>query len=139
MLAVWKTWGLPSLLKEALMNGTILTGISADAICWFESGLIDSDEGVLGPIDCLGFLNGGCCPHYSLEPDRKPSYDALIAGRKMLPGFAIDDGAAIYFIDGSPERIVSATAKAMAYAVSSSSNNAKTELIKNAEIVDVTL
>ena len=42
MLAVWKDWGLDSLLKIAYEKGTIMCGVSAGAICWFESGITDS-------------------------------------------------------------------------------------------------
>ena len=36
MLAVWKDWGLVAILKEAYKSGTIMCGVSAGAICWFE-------------------------------------------------------------------------------------------------------
>jgi peptidase E len=38
MLAVWRDWELPALLREAWASGIILAGISAGAICWFEQG-----------------------------------------------------------------------------------------------------
>jgi peptidase E len=72
MLAVWREWNLPNLLQSAIQKGTVLAGISAGAICWFESGLTDSMQGDLMPLPCLGFLSGSCCPHYSGEPQRKP-------------------------------------------------------------------
>ena len=73
MLAVWKDWGLVEILKEAYESGTIMCGVSAGAICWFEYGITDSWEEELKIINCLGFVPGSCCPHYDEEPKRKPT------------------------------------------------------------------
>ncbi|PWG73685.1 peptidase E, partial [Enterococcus hirae] len=81
-----------------LDQGVILSGISAGAICWFESGLTDSFAGSLRAIDCLGMLPGSCCPHYSAEADRRPTYHRLIETGEMPAGIAIDDGAAVHFV-----------------------------------------
>src|SRR5262245_52796864 len=35
MLAVWREWGMPELLREAWESGIVLAGVSAGAICWF--------------------------------------------------------------------------------------------------------
>ena len=72
MLAVWKDWGLDAILKEAYLNGVIMCGVSAGAICWFEKGISDSWAHDLAIIDCLGFVRGVCCPHYDEEPNRIP-------------------------------------------------------------------
>ena len=42
MLAVWREWGLDSILYNAYLNGTIMSGVSAGAICWFDKGITDS-------------------------------------------------------------------------------------------------
>src|SRR5262245_43734347 len=42
MLAVWRDWALPEVLREAWESGIVLAGISAGAICWFEQGVTDS-------------------------------------------------------------------------------------------------
>ena len=72
MLAVWKEWGLDSILKEAYDKGVIMSGVSAGAICWFEKGITDSWAHDLAILDCLGFTEGVCCPHYDEEPNRRP-------------------------------------------------------------------
>ena len=41
MLAVWREWGLEKILKKAYLNGVIMSGVSAGAICWFEKGITD--------------------------------------------------------------------------------------------------
>jgi Peptidase E len=62
MLAIWKEWGLVKILKQAYESGTIMCGVSAGAICWFEQGITDSWEDELKIINCLGFVQGSCCP-----------------------------------------------------------------------------
>uniref|UniRef100_A0A6U3U521 Uncharacterized protein n=2 Tax=Ditylum brightwellii TaxID=49249 RepID=A0A6U3U521_9STRA len=38
----WKRLGLDKLLRDAMLRGTVLTGGSAGAICWFDGGHSDS-------------------------------------------------------------------------------------------------
>ena len=62
MLAIWRSCHLDTLLRQAWEKGTVLCGLSAGAICWFEYGHTDS-AGSLDPLECLGFLPGSCTPH----------------------------------------------------------------------------
>ncbi len=114
MLAVWRGWGLPDLLKEASASGTVLAGVSAGAICWFDQGVTDSWAEELRPIDTLGFLPGSCCPHYDGEVDRRPSYHRLLSQKSILPGVAIDDWTGVHFVDTEIHRVI-ATKPAAAY------------------------
>lgn len=118
MLAVWREWGLPELLREAWQAGIVLAGVSAGAICWFEQGVTDSWSDALYPLDCLGFLKGSCCPHYTLEADRRPSYSRMVAAGEVLPGYAVDDGAALHFVGDALHTVISACDGATAYRVS---------------------
>ncbi len=118
MLAVWRDWGLPGILKEAYDAGVVLGGQSAGAICWFEQGVTDSWADRLRPLDCMGFLTGSCCPHYDGEVERRPAYHALIQGGAIGPGYAIDDGVAVHFRNGRLERVVSKRPGSTAYYVS---------------------
>jgi dipeptidase E len=129
MLAVWREWHLPELLKRAMQRGTVLTGVSAGAICWFESGLTDSMQGDLMPLSCLGFLSGSCCPHYSGEPQRKPRFESYISKGTMPAGVAIDDGAAVHYVDGVPYRIAAGRAGAGAYLVAHATVGIKREAL----------
>ncbi len=117
MLAVWREWGLPELLREAWASGIVLAGISAGAICWFEHGVTDSFAGQLRALDGLGFLPGSCCPHYDGEVERRPAYHQLLLNGEIAPGFALDDGAAIHFIDTEVHRVVASRRGAKAYRV----------------------
>jgi peptidase E len=117
MLAVWHEWGLPALLHEAWVSGIILTGISAGAICWFAQGVTDSFAGALRPLTCLGFLPGSCCPHYDGEAARRPTYHQLLRTGKIASGFAIDDGAAIHFVNTDVHHVGASRRGATAYRV----------------------
>jgi len=96
-----------------------------------------SVEGTLGPMNCLGFIQGSCCPHYSGEPERKPTYEHLVNAGEISGGVAIDDGVAVHFIDGRVERVVSGIAGASAYDISLSSGRVITVPIESAEFVVV--
>jgi dipeptidase E len=116
MLAIWRVSGVDALLRSALERGTVLCGISAGAICWFEQGLTDS-FGSLDPMACLGFLPGSCCPHYDGEPDRPPRYRALIQEGALSTGYALDDGAALHYVDDAVAHIVTSRPAARAFRV----------------------
>lgn len=117
MLAVWREWGLDRILLKAANAGTVLAGISAGCICWFEQGLTDSIPGDLTLLPCLGYLKGACSPHYDGEANRRPSYHKLIGSGTMSAGVAYDDGAAGHYIDGELVRVVSSRPNAKGYKV----------------------
>ncbi|WP_440705934.1 Type 1 glutamine amidotransferase-like domain-containing protein [Heyndrickxia oleronia] len=117
LLALWKEWGLDHILRKAWEQGTILAGISAGSICWFEEGLTDSFGTSLEPIQCLGILKGSCCPHYDGEIERKPAYKKMIYSGKINSGVAMDDGVAIHYLDQKMNKIVSSRPEAKAYEV----------------------
>ena len=117
MLAVWREWGLPDILREAWEAGIVLTGRSAGAICWFEQGVTDSVADQLLPLACLGFLPGSCCPHYDGEAERGPSYHRFLLDQSITPGVAIDDGVGVHFRGTDLYRVVTPREKAAAYHV----------------------
>ena len=100
MLAVWREWKLDKLLLKAYNKGTILCGVSAGAICWFEQGITDSWASNLNTMDCLGFIPEMACPHYQEEKDRRPDVHTMLKNGKSGPGWAIDGGAAVQFKNG---------------------------------------
>ncbi len=116
LLALWRMHGLDGLLREAWQNGAVLGGISAGMLCWFEGGLTDSFGGLEALRDGLGFLEGTACPHYDGEPERRPTYQRLIAAG--LPGgYGADDGAALHFHGTRLVEAVSSRPQAAAYRV----------------------
>jgi peptidase E len=118
MLALWREWGLDSILREAWLSGVVMAGLSAGSLCWFEQGVSDAvAPGELRPIECLGFLGGSHCPHYDGEPGRRPAYHRLILEGELEAGYAVDDGAALHFIGERLAKIVSSRRLAKAYSV----------------------
>jgi dipeptidase E len=113
MIALWREWKLDLFLRAAWKAGRVLSGISTGAICWFEQGLTDSIPGKLTSLSCLGFLSGSCAPHYDGECARRPSFHRLIGAGKIISGVAIDDGAAIHYINSKLVRVVSSHSKAL--------------------------
>ena len=122
MLAVWRDWNLDKLLKIAYENGTIMCGVSAGAICWFDSGITDSWEEELKIMSCLGFVKGVCCPHYDEEPERRPTVHELIKDQEMDSCIAVDGGCALHLINEDPYRSVAFSEKKNAFLVSMKNN-----------------
>ncbi len=117
LLAVWRDWGLPDVLREAWEVGLMLSGVSAGAICWFEQGVTDSWAGRLAVLEGLGFVRGSYCPHYDGEPERRPAYHDFLLRGEISPGLAIDDRAAVHLVEGGVYRVVSWHPAATAYRV----------------------
>jgi dipeptidase E len=116
MLAIWRLHGLDTILREAWEAGTVLCGVSAGAICWFDATVTDSFGPQLERMDCLGFLPGSACPHYDGEELRRPRYRELVANG--LPGgLALDDGVAARFVGIELEEVVTARPEGRAYRV----------------------
>jgi dipeptidase E len=128
LLALWKDWGLDTILKKAWNQGILLAGISAGSICWFEEGVTDSYGEGLEPLSCLGFLKGSNCPHYDGEADRRPAYHKLIGANKIKAGIAADDGVAIHYVEQELNKIVSSRPTSKAYRVSYEHKVIETEL-----------
>jgi dipeptidase E len=118
MLLIWRERGIDRILWEAAENGTILCGVSAGSICWFQSGVSDSLAAqAFLPLQCLGWLPGSNCPHYDSEINRRPVYRDLIAKGALPSGYAADDGVGMHFIGTRLAHIVSSRAAARAYEV----------------------
>ncbi len=130
LLALWREWKLDEIMREAWEQGTVLAGVSAGSICWFEEGITDSVPGPLTPLRCLGFLKGSNCPHYDGEVNRRPSYHELLNSHRIGPGLACDDGAALHYVGDELHRVVSSRPAARAYRVALENGSAReTELI----------
>ena len=49
LMAVWRVHGLDAIMRQAWQQGTVLAGVSAGALCWFEGGTTDSFGPALRP------------------------------------------------------------------------------------------
>lgn len=125
LLVLWKEWGLDKHLRKAWENGTILTGLSAGSICWFEEGVTDSIPGELTRLECLGYLKGSNCPHYDGEVDRRENYHRLLKENRISNGIAMDDGVAVHYKDNQIFKVISSRPDARAYQVTLVDNQIK--------------
>ena len=131
MLAVWNEWGLPNLLRQAYINGAVLAGVSAGAICWFNKGVTDSWANSLKIMTCLGFVDGNCCPHYDEEKERRPAVHEFLKNGSLEHCYAIEGGCAIHCVDGEIQTAVSFVPNKKAYSVTCHDQAVKEEEIKN--------
>jgi peptidase E len=98
LLAVWRTHGLPEILREAWQAGVVLGGVSAGSLCWHIGGTTDSFGPDLRPVtDGLALLPYSNTPHYDSEPGRRPLYQRLVAEGVLPAGWATDDGVGLHF------------------------------------------
>lgn len=92
--------------------------MSAGALCWFESGVTDSfSPKAYRPMDCLGILPGGCAVHYNGDPLRRESLHAACEAGAIGQSIAIDDYAAVLYLDGRRDTVYSWRAGSTAYLV----------------------
>ena len=137
MMKLWRRLGLDTVLAEAASRGTVLSGLSAGAICWFRYGHSDSrsfssnSEWNYIRVTGLGFINAVYCPHYHFEK-REASFSQTIAKRGGI-GIACDNNAAIEIV-GEHYRILTSAPNAKAYKLFKRDGNAViTELSQNSE------
>lgn len=106
LLALWQAHGLQRLLIRAWERGTVLAGLSAGAMCWFEGGVTRS-SGPPEAIAGLGLLPGSLTVHADGEPERLPVWLKAVREGVLPGGWALDDGVGMLFRGLSPERAVS--------------------------------
>jgi len=125
MMRIWRRLGVGKLLIAAYKKGTVLAGISAGSICWFDSGHSDSmsfyNPGQWKYINVkgLGLIPGINCPHYNGKTrgvPRRKNFQDLIRKTGGI-GIAIDNNCAIEFRDGRVFRVVVSKPRAKAYRV----------------------
>lgn len=101
MLVLWRSRGLDGLLRQAWERGAVMCGVSAGAMCWFDSGIRGLGGDAFEPLaPFLGLIPGSNCPHYDSQPARRSSYVAMVADGRLPAGCALGDGAAARF-DGA--------------------------------------
>jgi peptidase E len=117
MLAVWRAHGIDRALAErAAAREFVVGGASAGGMCWFDAGFTMS-FGPLTPLhDGLSWFPGSFCPH-AQQPGRLDAYAASVRDGVLAPGWALDDGAALHFVNGSLSRVLAASDDARVYTV----------------------
>ena len=137
MMRLWRRIGVDTLLRSAYANGTVLCGISAGSICWFESGHSDS-MAYYNPrkwkyiqVRGLGLVKGIHCPHFNgmtKGVPRRKDFQEMIRKTGGM-GIAIENNCAIEFTDGRFYRVINSKSRARAYRVHKSGEDVVTEQI----------
>ena len=138
MMRLWRRLGVDKLLRAAYRKGTVLSGISAGAICWFESGHSDSMS-FYNPrkweyikVKGLGLIQGIHCPHYNSMTrgvPRRQNFRDMIRKTGGI-GIAIENNCAIEFIDGRFYKVITSRNYARAYRVYRRGNEVSSEQIR---------
>lgn len=116
MLAVWREWELPAILRRLHQEDLVLAGPSCGACCWFEATVSDSVvPGALAPLRCIGLAPGSLVPHYD-APGRREGFHAAVGGGLPV-GLGVDDGAAAHLVDGELVEVVTTRDGATAWQV----------------------
>ncbi|MFT8395703.1 Type 1 glutamine amidotransferase-like domain-containing protein [Propionibacterium sp.] len=108
LLALWEAHGVSRLFRRIARDrsrNTVFSGLSAGAACWFEGCLTDGFGDLRGWRGGLGLLSGSFCPHLDGE-DRGAMYTQTVASGVIPGGYAVDDGAALHFVDGTLNKII---------------------------------
>ena len=126
MMRLWRRLGVDQILKAAYQRGIVLSGISAGAICWFDSGHSDSlsfynpESWRYINVKGLGLIPGVHCPHYNGRTrgvPRRKDFQEMIR-RVGGAGIAIQNNCAIEFVDGRFYRVITLSKdRARAYRV----------------------
>ena len=116
LLAVWRQQNVDEILREAWQRGIVLCGSSAGANCWHEASTTDSFGPTLAPLrDGLGFIPGSFCPHYDVEPQRRPLFNHAVADGSLPDGTACDNCVAVHYEGTVAKAYIAASATARAY------------------------
>jgi len=115
LLGTWVAHGLDTILERAWRGGTILCGLSAGSLCWFDEA-VTAFHGPPERLRGLGLLPYSNCVHYDGEPERREEFRAYIA-EGMRTGFGVDDGVALHFRGSELFDVVSSRPEAAAHQV----------------------
>lgn len=98
LMDTWKKSGAVKYFREAFARGTVLSGTSSGAMCWFAEGYDDcGEDGAFMFVECLGLLPWCNCPHF--ENDGWQGFAQAVRAR-AVPGVAAENQAALVCDDG---------------------------------------
>ena len=107
MLEHWKTSGMLELVRDAYERGVLICGLSAGAICWFETMYSDSvqecADGEYALYPGLNWMKGIISPHYGL---RALDFDKIISYNNK-DAIGLEDNSAIEIVNGEIVRSIS--------------------------------
>lgn len=135
MMTLWRRLGVDALLRDAYARGTVLSGLSAGAICWFGYGHSDSkafydpNSWAYVRVRGLGLVaeNTIYCPHV----DGENRLEKLQGFMHKFPqmGIGCDDCCALEVIDDH-YRVIASRVGAKAYRVFKQRGEVVTQIIE---------
>lgn len=97
MVELWKKTGFDIILKEAWHNGKVICGISAGAVCWFNSCNSDSDESHFESVECLNWFDIFITPHCDENGRYESTKEQLRENKKI--GLMLSNCSAVEIVD----------------------------------------
>ena len=127
MLEHWKKSGMLDLISDAYERGVLICGLSAGAICWFETMYSDSakaEGGQYALYPGLNWIKGIISPHYGL---RALDFDKIISYNNT-DAIGLEDLSAIEVVNGEIVRSIGCGGNA--YAITSSGGSISKKIIQ---------
>lgn len=120
MMILWRKLDVDTCLKQAHKNGTVLSGLSAGAICWFRHGESDSrkfnnPDAPFSKVTGMGLVKALLCPHYNVEKERQADLKNMMRTTSGV-AIALENCAAIEIV-GDSYRIITSNKSALAYRI----------------------
>ena len=113
MIDLWRKTGFDKVLFAAWNSGKVICGISAGAVCWFNSCNTDSfKEKAFSSLDCLNWFKYYMCPHINKEGRLASSKEQLEENNKI--GILLSDCCALEIVDNN-YKIIKSEDSAYAY------------------------
>lgn len=108
MINLWKKYNIDTLLLDAWKKGKVICGISAGAVCWFNScnsNIENEGDLIFEMVDCLNWINLFFTPHCD-EQGRYESSKIQLKETNLI-GLLMSNCSAIEIIDDKYRIIVS--------------------------------
>ena len=112
MMRIWRDSGVDQYLKQAYEKGTIMCGVSAGAICWFEMGSSDSlrieennPDAPLIKVTGLGFCKALFAPHCDSVKGHPENVKRILENENLV-GLSLSNCCAVEIIDDTYRLIV---------------------------------
>lgn len=125
MLQMWKKHGFDTMLLDAWREGKVMAGVSAGAICWFQSGHSDSmsfwqpNDWQYIMVEGFGIIPAVACPHFDgyggpkgQEKPRKDHFSNMMLTLDSI-GIALENETALEVIDDTWRVLASKPGKAV--------------------------
>lgn len=105
LMAAWRLSGIGEMLIEAARGGVVMCGTSAGAMCWFDIVLDDASTRMEAG---LGLVGGAFVAHRNDAEQHRQYVGRLVASGLATEAYAVDEEAALRFVDGALVDVVAA-------------------------------